>query len=234
MFSKIWRKLRFFENLHENRDFSKISNKIQKIQDNGYVSKTSKEVGDFREKLPFFQNSNKFSFYSGVDQRKHQSSASLAFVRGIHGWPVNFPHKWPVTWKMFPFDDVIMCTQKRTVMRTLKETTKKLTRISQRLPGGLLLENGPMPRLLMSWLLESSGHQQPRYWLCGKCHLGEIFPELPVRSMAIISSSWRNVYSIIHMGKQLTAHSVNISISYTDVAAFHKVWRPLLRLTLLS
>ena len=42
------------------------------------------------------------------DQRKHQSSASLAFVWGIHRWPVNSPHKWPVTRKMFPFDDVIM------------------------------------------------------------------------------------------------------------------------------
>ena len=47
--------------------------------------------------------------YSGVNQRKHQSSASLAFVREIHRGPVNFPHKWPVTRKMFPFDDVIMC-----------------------------------------------------------------------------------------------------------------------------
>ena len=35
--------------------------------------------------------------YSDADQRKHQSSASLAFA-----------HKWPVTRKMFPFDDVIM------------------------------------------------------------------------------------------------------------------------------
>ena len=46
--------------------------------------------------------------YSGVDQSKHQSSASLAFVWGIHRGPVNSPHKWPVTRKMFPFDDVIM------------------------------------------------------------------------------------------------------------------------------
>ena len=46
--------------------------------------------------------------YSDVNQRKHQSSASLAFVREIHRGPVNFPHKWPVTRKMFPFDDVIM------------------------------------------------------------------------------------------------------------------------------
>ena len=46
--------------------------------------------------------------YSDADQRKHQSSASLAFVRGIHLGPVNSPRKWPVTRKMFPFDDVIM------------------------------------------------------------------------------------------------------------------------------
>ena len=31
--------------------------------------------------------------YSGVNQRKHQSSASLAFVREIQRWPVNFPYK---------------------------------------------------------------------------------------------------------------------------------------------
>ena len=49
--------------------------------------------------------------YSILYQRKRQSSASLAFVRGIHRRPVNSPHKWPVTRKMFPFDDVIMkCT----------------------------------------------------------------------------------------------------------------------------
>ena len=46
--------------------------------------------------------------YSGADQRKHQSSASLAFVRGIHRWPVKSPHKWPVTRGMFLFDDVMI------------------------------------------------------------------------------------------------------------------------------
>ena len=49
--------------------------------------------------------------YLGTDQRKHQSSASLAFVRGIHRRPLNSPHKWPVTRKMLPFEDVIMCTR---------------------------------------------------------------------------------------------------------------------------
>ena len=41
---------------------------------------------------------------SDADQRKHQSSASLAFV-----WECEFPAQCPVTRKMFPFDDVIMC-----------------------------------------------------------------------------------------------------------------------------
>ena len=34
--------------------------------------------------------------YSGAVQRKYQSSASLAFVWGIHRWLVNSPHKGPV------------------------------------------------------------------------------------------------------------------------------------------
>ena len=46
--------------------------------------------------------------YSPADHRKHQSSASLAFVWGIQRWQVNSPHKGPVTRKMLPFDDVIM------------------------------------------------------------------------------------------------------------------------------
>ena len=37
--------------------------------------------------------------YSGTDQRKHQSSASLAFERGIHRWAVNSLHKGTVTRK---------------------------------------------------------------------------------------------------------------------------------------
>ena len=62
-----------------------------------------------------FQITNLTIVYSTVylrtDQRKHQSSASLAFVQGIHQGPVNSTHKWPVTRKMFPFDDVIMSVE---------------------------------------------------------------------------------------------------------------------------
>ena len=46
--------------------------------------------------------------YPGAYQRKHQSSVSLAFVRGINRWPVDSPHKGPVARKMVLFDDVII------------------------------------------------------------------------------------------------------------------------------
>ena len=65
------------------------------------------------------------TIYSGADQRKHQSSASLAFVRGIHRWPVNSPHKGPVTRKMFPFDDVIMSIE------TLPKVVRRIQLMSQ-------------------------------------------------------------------------------------------------------
>ena len=61
------------------------------------------------------------TIYSGADQRKHQSSASLAFVRGIHQWPVNSPHKWPVRQRKFPFDDIIMLTGTLRPQTSLKQ-----------------------------------------------------------------------------------------------------------------
>ena len=67
--------------------------------------------------------------FSGAGQRKHQSSASLAFVRGIHRWPVNSPHKGPVTRKIYPFDDVIMLfvassvTENEKTIKNLKATS---------------------------------------------------------------------------------------------------------------
>ena len=55
------------------------------------------------------------TIHSGADQRKHQSSASMAFVRGIHWGPVNAPHTGPVTRKMFPLDDVIIFERNRSM-----------------------------------------------------------------------------------------------------------------------
>ena len=72
---------------------------------------------------------------SGADQRKHQSSASLAFVRGTHRWSVDSPYKGPVTRKMFPLDDVIM------------ECKDPLILLS-------------IPWLLLTWRLKKIGHKQ--------------------------------------------------------------------------
>ena len=52
--------------------------------------------------------------------KRYQSSASLAFVRGIHRWPVDSPHKAPVTRKMLPFDDVIMVGHNRASLESTK------------------------------------------------------------------------------------------------------------------
>ena len=64
---------------------------------------------------------------SGADESKHQSSASLAFVRGILQWPVNSPHKWPVARKMFPFDDVVMLILLGRVVYRIDFCVTKLT-----------------------------------------------------------------------------------------------------------
>ena len=66
------------------------------------------------------------TLYQDADQSKYQSSASLAFVWGIHRGPVNSPHKWPVTRKMLPFDDVIMLQQKQSWMLNLSTETTRL------------------------------------------------------------------------------------------------------------
>ena len=63
--------------------------------------------------------------FSKRRSKKHQSSASLAFVRGIHRSPANSPRKEPVTRKMFPFDDVIMIYLKSTIDK-LQQNTRQL------------------------------------------------------------------------------------------------------------
>ena len=64
--------------------------------------------------------------YSSADQRKHQSSAPLAFLRGLHRWPVNSPLKWPVTRKMLPFHDIIVWLWRLCSLRSKSLTTRSL------------------------------------------------------------------------------------------------------------
>ena len=61
---------------------------------------------------------------SGADQRKNQSSASLADARRIHQSSSNSPQKEPVTRKKFPFDDVIMIYQQVVIIQySLRDLT---------------------------------------------------------------------------------------------------------------
>ena len=62
----------------------------------------------------------------GADQIRHQSFASLAFLRGIHRWQENSPHKGQVTRKMFPFDDVIMKSPLDQYMAWCRQVTNPL------------------------------------------------------------------------------------------------------------
>ena len=107
--------------------------------------------------------------YSDADQRKHQSSASLAFVRGIHRWPVIYLHNWPVTRKMFPFDDVIMTKE-----TTLKHQVYKVSPLDS--DAGLISTQHPTwPQALgeefvpatNDWWMGLWTVSVCRYW--GKC-----------------------------------------------------------------
>ena len=60
--------------------------------------------------------------HSGTDQRKYQSSASLAFVKGIHRWQVDSPHNGKVTRKMFSFDDGLLDNEYNELISTCTDT----------------------------------------------------------------------------------------------------------------
>ena len=64
-----------------------------------------------------------YALYCFIKVLFHQSSASLAFVWGIHRWPLHSPHKWPVTRKMLPFDDVIVCRFIAMISKLLQRVT---------------------------------------------------------------------------------------------------------------
>ena len=64
-----------------------------------------------------------------------QSSASLAFVRGSHRVPVNSPHKWPVTRKMFPFDDAILSPNQSYALICYSSVRHPNPEIALRIPG---------------------------------------------------------------------------------------------------
>ena len=107
--------------------------------------------------------------YSGANQRKHQSSASLVFVRRIIRWPVNSRHRGPVTGKMLPLDDVIMYQESlgntgntdRYWARSIV-SNKQYCRKYKYLSGTIWLSGISISRLkiipLMSWMIHIHIH----------------------------------------------------------------------------
>ena len=103
---------------------------------------------------------------SSVDQRKHQSSASLAFVWGIHRWPVNSPYKGPVTRKRFPFDDVVMnhtdvtvTTDNKRILRHMYIALQPLDKLCTREVGSFVIVG-----LIFSRQWRDMGSTQCMYW----------------------------------------------------------------------
>ena len=98
--------------------------------------------------------------YSNADERKYESSVSLTFVRGNHRGPLNFPHNWPVTRKMFPFDDVIMVipTQTLTGCKYLSVLGIKLFHVRKMTPWGtnVLIKNQLLSAHVLQWYLVKS------------------------------------------------------------------------------
>ena len=68
--------------------------------------------------------------------KKTTKLRSLAFVRGIHWWPVDSPQKGPITQKMFPFDYVIIKQHTPHFMITLWNVNAfRITAICEESPG---------------------------------------------------------------------------------------------------
>ena len=96
-------------------------------------------------------------------KKKHQSPASLAFVRGIHRRPVNSPHKWPVTRKLCQFDDVIMYCNYHQDETTFWRKEFNLWRLVAHTTCGIELCDHWFARCLhQRWI---TGNWDPENWL---------------------------------------------------------------------
>ena len=158
--------------------------------------------------------------YSGADQRKHQSPASLAFVRGIHRGPVISPHKWPVTGKRFPFDDVIMTPTPYNGCNYLPNIGFKLIFVSK-----LIIVSSPVPQEICAgsklhkiiWIfifeiLENSFHTKHSHWRPYTCYawiLGAWF--ILIGPIYRRTAEWLNHVKILLtqcvLGKSVNHHS---------------------------
>ena len=136
--------------------------------------------------------------YSVADQSKPQSSSSLAFMQGIHRRPVNYPHKRPVTWKMFPFHDVIMLANKRAYVASgwSHIITKSPSISSHLLPYRDCDDPVDDVFLLMTSLLGNIVRITPSMWGDSIGHHYKLFTKM----WSIYNTIWtsRNFHSLIY------------------------------------
>ena len=154
-----------------------------------------------------------------TDRRKYQSSASLALVWGIHQWPVNSPHKGPVTRKMFPFDDVIMiaadkmipyCCQHRKMLNTLRfifiirTAYIALLKANRHHPQGEDLSAACCHTVTRTWLvwLETGFKHQPllKVGLWEACHFS-----------SVVLKKHRNGLSILYQFRTRTWNTMSMT-----------------------
>ena len=92
---------------YRNSEFIGFHNHMWKFNDSRAKHYSDVKMSAMASQIPSLTNVYS-TVYSGADQRKHQCSTLLVFVKGIHWWLSISPHQGPVTRKMFSFDDVIM------------------------------------------------------------------------------------------------------------------------------
>ena len=128
---------------------------------------------------------------SGEDERKHGSSASLAYVRGIHRWLVNSPHKGPVTQKMFPFDDAIMVPQASSGWLGTRLGCQRLSSWTNRILPGLVTRDW-CPHITVNMGSQSSSPWlSPRLWYLLTMEIGDTAVLCCAIGLQYYSNQWK-------------------------------------------
>ena len=172
------------------------------------------------------------SVCSVIDQRKHQSFMSLAFVRGIHRWLVNTPHKGPVTRKTFPFDDVIMISWLPDNVDTLSAklalcvgnppiTRPKWSRNAELWWFLLCYQKGRQVRSNLQIKIEvNTVFHHPVGWaIMATLHH---YSDVIMGAMVFQINSLTNVYSTVYLGADQRKHQSSVSLVF--VQGIHRDW----------
>ena len=110
--------------------------------------------------------------------------------------PVNSPHKWPVTWKMSPFDDVIMgrpYTLQWLFVLNLIMITKKKSESSAFVVTGGFPHRRPVMRRVMLW----RHHERHRRFSVDLRDCSTIMIRLTIDATRSVTYSMKTIYCIL-------------------------------------